>query len=103
MVLIEAMAVSRPVVATRAGGNPEVVQDGRTGLLVERDPAALASGICSLLENAGLRTEMGRAGQRRARELFAASTMAASTEKVYERLVHPVRLRAPWSGEPTSL
>ena len=54
--LIEALAAARPVVATRVGGVPNVVQDGESGLLVPpRDPAALAEGVLTLLRDPGPR------------------------------------------------
>jgi glycosyltransferase involved in cell wall biosynthesis len=67
----EAMAAGLPVVATRAGGIPEIVDDGTTGLLVEpSDPEQLAAAIESLVDDAGLRAELGAAGRRRAVECF---------------------------------
>lgn len=62
--IAEAMASNKPVVATRVGGIPEVVQDGVTGFVVPpEDPAQVAQGIVRLLENRALREEMGRAGR----------------------------------------
>ena len=64
-VLIEAMTAGRPVIGTRVGGTPELVIDGRTGLLVERrDPAGLARAIETVLTDDGLRAAIG-AGARR--------------------------------------
>jgi glycosyltransferase involved in cell wall biosynthesis len=81
MVIVEAMASGLPVIATRGGGIPEIVQDGETGLLAERgDSAGLAEAIMSLLENDGLRQSMGRAGRKRVMELF-------SWERISERLL----------------
>ncbi|MEI7833401.1 MAG: glycosyltransferase family 4 protein [bacterium] len=60
---IEAMALARPVVATRVGGLPEVVADGTTGTLVPPEsPAALAAAIVELLQNPARATAMGQAG-----------------------------------------
>jgi len=65
-VILEAMAASRPVVASEVAGIPLVVEHGSTGLLVpERDPARLAGAICYLLENPQDRFRMGRAGRER--------------------------------------
>ena len=59
--------MARPVVATRAGGLPEVVADGETGLLVPKeDPAALAEKIEFLLDNPGVAQAMGQRGRRAA-------------------------------------
>lgn len=70
-VLMEAAAASRPVVATRVGGTPEVVENGRTGLLVPPDDAsALGDGVARLLENAALGRRFGCAARSRAERLF---------------------------------
>ena len=69
-VILEAMAAGRPVVATRVGGTPELVEDGLTGLLVERrDPAGMARAIGRLLEDQALAARMGAEARRRARSL----------------------------------
>src|SRR5262249_25564180 len=63
LTLLEAMARGLPVAATRVGGNPEVVLDGETGLLVPpRDPAALAAAMLHLLRHPDQSRRMGRAG-----------------------------------------
>jgi spore coat protein SA len=64
MSLVEAMASQTPVVATRVGGMTNVVEDGKTGLLVEmNNPAALAEAIVRLMQDDDLRRSMGRAGR----------------------------------------
>jgi glycosyltransferase involved in cell wall biosynthesis len=89
--LLDAMACAKPVVATTAGGIPEVVADGETGLLVPpRDHHALADAIVRLLNDAGLRTRLGEAGRARVRERFSADRMVRDTLRVYERVaLHP--------------
>ena len=73
LVVLEAMAAARPVVATPVGGTPEVVLDGETGLLVPpRDPRALAAALQRLVDDADLRRRLGEAGKRRAVERFSA-------------------------------
>ena len=70
LVFAEAMAAGLPIVACRAAAVPEVVMDGRTGLLVSpRDPEDLAKAMETLLTNAALRAELGAAGLRRVEEL----------------------------------
>jgi glycosyltransferase involved in cell wall biosynthesis len=87
MVLIEAMAMARPVVATRAGGIPEVIQDQATGLLVNRTPEALAEAVIALLQDPARRIAMGQAGLARARSLFSAQSMAQNMERFYDRVL----------------
>jgi glycosyltransferase involved in cell wall biosynthesis len=85
--LLDAMACGKAIVATSAGGIPEVVVDGETGLLVPpRDDAALAAAIVELLKDAGRRAAMGRAGLERVRRLFSAERMVQETLGVYSRL-----------------
>jgi glycosyltransferase involved in cell wall biosynthesis len=80
-VLAEAMAVGTPVVATRVGGLPEVVDDGVTGALVAPgDTAALAAAVLAVLER---REELGRAARERARR-FHTKAVAEHVERVIE-------------------
>jgi glycosyltransferase involved in cell wall biosynthesis len=71
-VIAEAMAFEKPVVATAAGGIPEVVEDGVTGLLVNpaSDSALLAEQVLRLLREPEMRQRMGRAGRRAVEEKF---------------------------------
>lgn len=86
--LLEAMAASVPVVATRVGGNPEVVKGGVTGLLVPpRDAEALARAIAQFLEQPLLGTRFGLAGRERVIKRFALEQMTQATELLYERLI----------------
>ena len=102
-VLIEAMAAARPVVATRAGGAPEVVEDGRTGLLVpSADPAALAAGMLRVLADPGLAAAWGEAGRRRAEQLFDVRTTAPRLAELYRAVAaEPVPTRGR-STRPTT-
>jgi glycosyltransferase involved in cell wall biosynthesis len=82
--LLDAMACSRPIVATRAGGIPEIVEDGRNGVLVEpRDHAAMARAIVRLLKDEGLRQRMGDAGLASVTDRFTVERMVAATAAVY--------------------
>ena len=85
--LLDAMAASRPIVATTAGGIPEIVDDGVNGLLVPpRDPRALADAIVRALKDADLRRRMGEAGFARVNERFTVDRMVAATADVYARV-----------------
>ena len=85
--LVDAMAASKPAVATTAGGIPEVMADGETGFLVQpRDHEAMAAPIVQLLRDPALRARMGQAALRRARERFTVERMVQGTIAVYEAL-----------------
>ena len=85
--LLDAMACSKAIVATTAGGIPEVVDDGVTGLLTPpRDHHAMAASIVRLLKNDEERRRMGEAGFARFRERFTLERMVAGTSAVYDRL-----------------
>lgn len=85
--LLDAMAAGKPVVATTAGGIPEVVVDGETGFLVPpRDPHAMAEALVKLLKDSALRQQMGQAGRLRARRRFSAERMVQDTVRVYTRV-----------------
>ena len=85
--LLDAMACAKPIVATRAGGMPEVVADGDTGILVPpRDDAALAAAIVTLLKDPSRRASMGAAGARRVREQFSVERMVQDTLALYKRV-----------------
>jgi len=82
----EGMAHALPVVATNVGGIPELVRDGRTGLLVSPgDDRALASAIRQLFESPRTRARFGAAGQARIRRDFTMEHMAKG-------------MRAAWTG-----
>jgi glycosyltransferase involved in cell wall biosynthesis len=85
--ILDAMACRRPVVATMAGGIPEIVDDGKTGVLVPpRDSSALADAIVRLLNDGPLRSRMGDAGLARVTERFTVERMVRETASVYARL-----------------
>ena len=87
-VVLEAMAVARPVVGSRAGGITDMVEDGVTGRLVSPGNAAeLAEAIKQVANDAELAASYGRAGLSRVRA-FTASRVAAELERVYARSVH---------------
>jgi L-malate glycosyltransferase len=82
--LLDAMAAARPVVATRAGGIPEVVIHGETGLLAPpRDGRALADAIVQMLKDGPGRQRVAQAGFARVRERFSVERMVEQTLEVY--------------------
>lgn len=85
--LVEAMATERACVATRVAAIPEVVAEGRSGLLVEpADPPALAEAIASLLEDHDLRAKMGAEGRRIVLERFNINRNIHQLEALYEQV-----------------
>lgn len=88
LVLIEAGAYGKPVVACRSQGPDEIVVDGETGMLVPQDDAgALARALRTLLESAELRQRMGAAGRQRVRECFHPETNTRRQESLMESLL----------------
>jgi L-malate glycosyltransferase len=86
--ILDAMACGKPVVGTRTGGIPEIVEDGVTGLVVEpRDAGALARAITTLLQDKALRARMGAAALASVREHFTVERMVAATIAVYEQVL----------------
>jgi len=89
-VALEAMALGKPVVGTRAGGLPEVVRDGATGLLVvPRFPESLADACLRLLKNPSLADSLGRAARAAADEEFHIARAAQEIQDLYEATLHP--------------
>lgn len=91
-VVIEAMALGRPVVGTAIGGTPEQIQDGVTGFLVPpNDPDALAEAVRELLADPVRREEMGRQGRRRFLEAFEFEPFYVRMMNVYRVLLNRSR------------
>jgi glycosyltransferase involved in cell wall biosynthesis len=87
---VEASATGLPVVATDVYGIPDVVADGRTGLLVPPgDPAALAEAMGHLVEDAHRRRSLGRAGREYVAARYDWRTNAAQMDAIYARLLRP--------------
>ncbi|MBI4341153.1 MAG: GT4 family glycosyltransferase PelF [Candidatus Omnitrophica bacterium] len=87
-VILEAMAMGKPVIATDVGGNPELVEPQRTGLLVPvGNPEALAEAMVQLLRDPPRATQLGEAGRQRVEEYFSAERMVAQTISLYESLL----------------
>jgi glycosyltransferase involved in cell wall biosynthesis len=87
-IIIEAMAMKNPVIASRVGGIPEIIVDGQTGILVPPGNAeALRLALASLLENRAMREKMGIEGRKRVEQRFSIEKNVRQTEYIYERLL----------------
>ncbi len=88
MVLMEAMAAGKPVVATRAGGIPEIVTHGQNGFLVEPDnPDKLAQAITNLLQDSSRRMLMGQKNALQMKERYSWRRTAHQVEQVYQSIL----------------
>jgi len=86
--VLEAMAARRAVVGTRAGGIPEAIDDGKTGLVVPpRDPAALGAALSRLIADAPLRAAMGEAGCARIEGEFSVAACVSTYAAFYRAIV----------------
>ncbi|HSS99639.1 MAG TPA: glycosyltransferase, partial [Terriglobales bacterium] len=86
-VLLEAMAAGKPVIATKVGGNAEIVVPGETGFLVPAySPEAIAGACEELIKNPRLRCELGSKGRKIVVKQFSLETMVRSHEQLYLRL-----------------
>jgi glycosyltransferase involved in cell wall biosynthesis len=87
-VLLEAMALAKPLVASRGGAVPEIVIDGITGLLFEPgNPASLAISLRDLLSDCDAALAMGRAGRRRLEACFTIQQSTSQVEGLYQKLL----------------
>ncbi len=92
LVLLEAMAQGVPIIATRAGGVPEVIEDGINGMLINPgDVAELAGAIERLMGDVELRGRLGGAGFRVVRERFGIEMHTIALEKHFEEVIQPQR------------
>jgi len=97
--VLEAMALSRPVVASAVGGIPEMIEDEVTGLLVPpRDPAALSAAIIRLLRDHPLADMLGRAGHDLVHERFCIELMVRAVEEIYDAGARALRLSEVAAG-----
>jgi glycosyltransferase involved in cell wall biosynthesis len=86
--LLEAMAAELPVVATRVGGNPEIVEENATGLLAERgDDAGLARALLVIAADPARARTFGKAGRARVLRTFTADRMVESYRTLYRSLL----------------
>jgi glycosyltransferase involved in cell wall biosynthesis len=103
--VMEYMAAAKPVVATRVGGVPDLVEHGAHGLLVEPgEPAALAEAIAELLADTDRATEMGARGRDRQRAEFDVGVSVARIEELYEELFLSTNRakRERWAPRPAA-
>lgn len=84
---IEAALMARPIVATPVGGLPELVDNGKSGLLVGSDPDQLAGAVVALLEDRDRATAMGHAGRTRALARFGWTQCVDSYDRMYEKVL----------------
>jgi glycosyltransferase involved in cell wall biosynthesis len=91
MAIIEAMACQIPVIGTKVGGIPEIIENGKTGLLIESgDVSALTKALLELLSNEDLRMKMGKIGRERA-ESFSWDTIVTNLLSLYKDMIERSR------------
>ena len=89
MVIIEAMALGKPMVATEGGGPSEIITDGKSGILVARENSeSLSRAIIRLLENPTYATELGEEGRRVVEERFTHTRQAKVISQIYADLLN---------------
>ena len=87
-VVMEAMSMAKPVVGPRAGGIPEEVEDGKTGILYEPgDHHEMAEAMCRLIEDPKLAHRMGQAGKERVQRVFNRDILCKRLESLYEEVI----------------
>lgn len=87
-VILEALACSKPVIATQVGGNPEIVRNGENGLLIPvRSPVAVAAAAGYLLEQPDIRISMGVRGRGIIESRFSLQSMVSEHEQLYSALI----------------
>jgi len=97
--VLDALALGKPVVATNAGGIPEIIKDGESGRLVgAADPQALAEGIIEMLTNVDRARAMARRGQDNVKAKFSIDAMVGNNVAVYNRLLTSGNRRAQFSS-----
>jgi glycosyltransferase involved in cell wall biosynthesis len=102
-VAIEAMAASLPVVATAVGGTPEVVIEGKTGLLIPAgDPDSLAKAILTLLRDPAMCNKLGQAGHERVAQYFSIENTAKQTWQLYDSLLANLNKSLPSKTSDTA-
>jgi glycosyltransferase involved in cell wall biosynthesis len=104
LVIMEAMAQAKPVVATRVGGIPEIIKDGETGLLFShQDDAQLAARLLSLLEDDRLARKIGEAGRLFVKANFSKERFSEEMARLYREMLRLNHLAADNVGKRRSL
>ncbi|MBU6435580.1 MAG: glycosyltransferase, partial [Nitrospirae bacterium] len=95
-VLLEALAMGCPVVASRVNGVPELIEDHKTGLLVPpRDPQALARAILDMLSDPAAASKLGADGRALVQERFTVDRMVANTTAIFDEAMQDADERSP--------
>jgi glycosyltransferase involved in cell wall biosynthesis len=82
-----AMSAAVPVIASRVGGLPEIIDHGRNGVLVPNDATVVAAAMRRLIDDAALAQRLGQEGRRTVEERFTIPRMAEATVEVYRRVL----------------
>jgi hypothetical protein len=85
--ILMAMAAGVPVIASKVGGVPEIVQHGENGWLTENEPGQIATAIRELLADRGLACKLGAAGRQTVRERFSLDQMIHHTIEIYRQVL----------------
>jgi glycosyltransferase involved in cell wall biosynthesis len=86
-VILEAMSAGLPVISTNQGAIPELVEDGRTGFIIDPTPEKLAEKTCFLIEHPDIARRMGEAGRRRVETHFSEETYLKKLEGVFRAAI----------------
>lgn len=91
MITLEAMAMAKPIVATKIDGIKEQIEDGKTGIFVPpKDPLALSSAVAAIMQNYRLATNIGLHARKKVEDYFSVEKMVNETEKAYHSLFNNV-------------
>jgi len=86
-IILEAMASRKPIVATKAGGTPDIVKHGENGILVDiNNPKQIYEAIVSLLSDESKRFDMGKRGKEMVKKMFSPSTVSKSYHNIYKEI-----------------
>lgn len=90
--ILEAMATGLPVIATRVGGNPELIKEGFTGSLVEKEnPSAMAVCLLSYIQDKSMREQRGANARKRIMEEFSLQVMVNNYTNVYDAVITEIK------------